>query len=146
VDFGPACGAVGEHSDHVVGGRVAVDGDAVVGFLCGGVTGASVQIIPSVVAMFGWIMPAPLVMPAIEKVFFGEDGRVKVRDASLGNVSVVQMPLAASSQSEWDFPMLRWRVGMLLIMLAMGSLRTKSTFFAVPVGDLLTGYHPSLYA
>jgi hypothetical protein len=105
-----------------------------------------VQIIPSVVAMFGWIMPAPLVMPAIEKVFFGEDGRVKVRDASLGNVSVVQMPLAASSQSEWDFPMLRWRVGMLLIMLAMGSLRTKSTFFAVPVGDLLTGYHPSLYA
>ena len=28
--------------------------------------GASVQIIPKVVAMFGWIMPAPLVIPAIE--------------------------------------------------------------------------------
>lgn len=60
--------------------------------------GASVQIIPSVVAMFGWIIPAPLVMPARENLVFGKDGRVKVRDESLGKVSVVQMPLAACSQ------------------------------------------------
>lgn len=48
------------------------------------------------VAMFGWIIPAPLVMLEMEKVVFGEDGRMEVRDASLGRVSVVHMPQAAS--------------------------------------------------
>ena len=69
-----------------------------------GVTGASVQMMPRVVAMFGWIMPAPLVMPAMEKLVFGEDGRLNVREANLGNVSVVQIPMAASSQCLWDLP------------------------------------------
>ncbi len=68
--------------------------------------GASVQIIPRVVAIFGWIMPAPFVMPAMEKVVLGEDGRVKVREASLGKVSVVQIPLAASSQCSCKLPIL----------------------------------------
>ena len=36
VDFSSASGAVGKHSDHVVRRGVAVDGDAVVGFVCGG--------------------------------------------------------------------------------------------------------------
>jgi hypothetical protein len=60
---------------------------------------------PRVVAMFGWIMPEPFVMPAMEKVMLGEDGRVNVREVTLGKVSVVHMPLAASSQCSRDFPM-----------------------------------------
>ena len=47
--------------------------------------------------MLGWIMPAPLVMPAREYVVLGDDGRVKVVDMSLGNVSVVQMDRAVLS-------------------------------------------------
>ena len=66
--------------------------------------GASVQMMPRVVAMFGWTIPAPFVIPAIEKVMLGEEGSVKVREASLGNVSVVATPLAASSQSPCKFP------------------------------------------
>lgn len=56
---------------------------------------ASVQMIPSVVAMFGWIIPEPLVRPAREYIVFGEEGRVKVREWSFGNVSVVRRPYAA---------------------------------------------------
>ncbi len=60
---------------------------------------------PRVVAMFGCIMPAPFVMPAREKVVLGEDGRVNVREVTLGKVSVVHVPLAASSQCSCDLPM-----------------------------------------
>lgn len=52
-----------------------------------------------------WIMPAPFVMPAMEKVVVGEEGSVYWREASFGDVSVVHMPLAARSQCLWDFPM-----------------------------------------
>ena len=44
-------------------------------------------------------------MPAMEKLVLGEDGRVNVREATLGKVSVVHMPLAASSQCSCDLPM-----------------------------------------
>lgn len=64
--------------------------------------GASVQRIPRRVAMFGWIMPAPLVMPA--RLYWvpewWEEGRVKVVDNSLGKVSVVMMARAVESQ-DW---------------------------------------------
>lgn len=59
---------------------------------------ASVARIPRRVAMFGWIMPAPFVMPAREYVIWGDEGSLKVRERSLGNVSVVQMARAAESQ------------------------------------------------
>lgn len=48
--------------------------------------------------MLGWIMPAPLVMPAIVYVIDGEDGSVNVREMSLGKVSVVQIARAVASQ------------------------------------------------
>jgi len=48
--------------------------------------------------MLGWIMPAPLVVPAIRYSTFGDEGRVKVLDISFGNVSVVQMAVAKPSQ------------------------------------------------
>lgn len=60
--------------------------------------GASVKSMPRRVAMLGWIMPAPFVMPARLYVMPGEEGRVKVRDSSLGKVSVVHMARAARSQ------------------------------------------------
>ena len=72
--------------------------------------------------MFGWIMPAPFVMPAIEKVVLGEEGRVKVWEASLRNVSVVHIPLAAWSQCSWELPMPSMSFGMLLIISLIGSL------------------------
>lgn len=40
--------------------------------------GASVARIPRRVAIFGWIMPAPLVMPTMEYVICGLEGRVNV--------------------------------------------------------------------
>lgn len=66
-----------------------------------GVMGASVQRMARRVAMLGWIMPAPFVMPAREKrVFLWEGpGRVKVVERSLGKVSVVQMARAAADQA-----------------------------------------------
>lgn len=69
-----------------------------------GVTGASVQMMPRVVAILGWTIPAPLVIPAMENVVFGEECRVNLRETSLGKVSVVQRPLAASSQWAWELP------------------------------------------
>ncbi len=51
-------------------------------------------------------MPAPFVMPAMEKVVLGEDGMVNVRETTLGNVSVVHRPVAALSQSSCVLPML----------------------------------------
>lgn len=60
--------------------------------------GASVAIMPRRVAMFGWIMPAPFVMPAILYVVEADDGSLNVREMSLGNVSVVQIARAAVSQ------------------------------------------------
>lgn len=65
-----------------------------------GAIGASVQRMPSSVAMLGWIMPAPLVMPAREYVVprWWEEGRVKVVDSNLGKVSVVMMARAVVSQ------------------------------------------------
>ena len=65
-----------------------------------GAMGASVHITPSNVAMLGWIIPAPLVMPAMLYVVLGDDGSVKVRESSLGNVSVVQ--IARAERSQWS--------------------------------------------
>lgn len=58
--------------------------------------GTSVQRMPRRVAMFGCIIPAPLLMPA-RKVVPGEEGRVNVWERSLGKVSVVQMAWAVES-------------------------------------------------
>ena len=65
-----------------------------------GAMGASVQRMPRRVAMLGWIMPAPFVMPAREYVVpeWWEEGRVKVVERSLGKVSVVIMARAVLSQ------------------------------------------------
>jgi hypothetical protein len=49
-------------------------------------------------------MPAPLAKPAILYVTPGADGSVKVRESSLGNVSVVQIARAAASQSSCFSP------------------------------------------
>lgn len=68
-----------------------------------GAMGASVHIIPNRVAMLGWIMPAPLVMPTRWYSSL-EDGREKLRDRSLGKVSVVQIARAAESQCSWVEP------------------------------------------
>lgn len=59
--------------------------------------GASVQRMPRRVAMFGCIIPAPLLMPARELLVPGEERRVNVRERSLGKVSVVQMAWAVES-------------------------------------------------
>lgn len=67
--------------------------------------GASVQMMPRRVAMLGWIMPAPLVMPAM-LYSLSEPGSVNVRETSLGNVSVVQMAFAAPSQWSCEEPRL----------------------------------------
>ncbi len=54
---------------------------------------------PSIVAMFGRIMPAPLAMPVTVTVL---PPIMICFDAALGNVSVVMMPCAASSQCVAD--------------------------------------------
>lgn len=69
-----------------------------------GAIGASVHTMASRVAMFGWIMPAPLVMPTIEYVTSGAEGNVKVRERSLGNVSVVHIARAVLSQCSCVLP------------------------------------------
>ena len=87
-----------------------------------GAMAASVAMKPRRVAMFGWIMPAPLVMPAMRYSVLGEDGRVKVRERSLGKVSVVQMALAQASQWSCEDPR-RWNaVGTLSTIFWIGSL------------------------
>ena len=62
---------------------------------CGAIT-ASVATKPSMVAMFGRIMPAPLEMPVTVTV---RPPICTWREAALGSVSVVMMPCAASSQA-----------------------------------------------
>jgi hypothetical protein len=76
----------------VVGAGVAIDGDA------GSIT-ASVATKPSIVAMFGRIMPAPLAMPVTVTVRPPID---TCRDTAFGSVSVVMMPSAASCQAFGD--------------------------------------------
>lgn len=66
-----------------------------------GAIGASVQRTPSRVAMLGWIMPAPLVIPARLYCRSGDEGRVNVVERSLGKVSVVQIARAVVSQALW---------------------------------------------
>ena len=56
---------------------------------------ASVAIMPSMVAMLGRIMPAPLEMPVITT---SPPGSFTRRDTALGSVSVVMMASAASAQ------------------------------------------------
>lgn len=87
----------------------------------GAAMGASVARIPSRVAMLGWIMPAPLVIPAREKVVLPWEGSVKVVEASLGKVSVVIIALAAESQEEWVLPRAEFALGMPARILSMGS-------------------------
>ena len=58
-------------------------------------TTASVATKPSIVAMFGRIMPAPLAMPVTVTL---RPPMTTRRDAALATVSVVMMPLAASAQ------------------------------------------------
>ena len=60
---------------------------------------ASVATKPSIVAMLGRIMPAPLAMPVTVTVWPPIWTR---RDAALGKVSVVMMPNAASPQPLGD--------------------------------------------
>lgn len=48
--------------------------------------------------MLGWIIPAPLVMPAREYVVDGEEGKENVVERSFGKVSVVQIARAVASQ------------------------------------------------
>jgi hypothetical protein len=63
-----------------------------------GAIGASVAIMPSSVAMFGWIIPAPFVIPAMLYLTDGEDGSENVRDINFGKVSVVQIARAVANQ------------------------------------------------
>ena len=60
-----------------------------------GAMAASVAMKPSIVAMFGRIMPAPLLMPETLTVL---PPIMSWRDAALGTVSVVMMASAASAQ------------------------------------------------
>ena len=83
--------------------------------------GASVARIPRRVAMFGWIMPAPLVMPTREYVICGLEGRVNVQERSLGKVSVVQMARAAASHAAWAAEREEWAEGIAEIILEMGN-------------------------
>ena len=54
----------------------------------------------------------------------GDEGRVKVRERSLGKVSVVQMALAQLSQCSCEEPR-RWKaVGTLSVIFRIGSLES----------------------
>jgi hypothetical protein len=88
-----------------------------------GEIGASVAIMPRRVAMLGWIMPAPFVIPEMRYSVAGEDDREKVRDISLGKVSVVQIAEAAASQCSWEEPSALWAAGTPSRIFLMGSLR-----------------------
>ena len=76
---------------------------------------ASVAIKPNMVAIFGWIMPAPLQMPVITT---GPADVDTVVDVALGWVSVVMMACAASSQ--WSSPKLATAFGKALIIFSIG--------------------------
>ena len=78
--------------------------------------------------MLGWIMPAPLVIPASEYVRPGDEGRVNVWERSLGKVSVVQIARAAVSQESWVGERLAWAVGILERILDMGRLSGYQLF------------------
>ena len=79
-----------------------------------GAMGASVHRMPRRVAMLGWIMPAPFVIPAREYVVpeWWEEGRVNVVERSLGKVSVVIIARAVLSQELCVEPSVEWAVGM----------------------------------
>jgi len=79
-----------------------------------GEMGASVAMTPRSVAMLGWIMPAPFVMPAILYSTDGDEGRVKDLEMSFGNVSVVQIAVAHDIQCLCESPRLPWAAGTLL--------------------------------
>jgi hypothetical protein len=55
-------------------------------------------------------------------VRFGEEGRVKVRERSLGKVSVVQIARAVVSQASWVEARDEWAVGMRSRILVIGRL------------------------
>lgn len=65
-------------------------------------------------------MPAPFVMPTREYVTEGQEGRVKVRESSLGNVSVVHIALAAASQESCEADKVEYAVGIPERILCMG--------------------------
>ena len=53
--------------------------------------------------MFGWIMPAPLVMPAMRNVMdLPVDGKVNSVERSLGKVSVVMIEQAVLNHASWE--------------------------------------------
>lgn len=52
----------------------------------------------------------------------GEEGRVNVRERSLGKVSVVQMARAAVSQASWVGDRFAWASGILERILEIGRL------------------------
>lgn len=52
----------------------------------------------------------------------GDDGSVKVRESSFGNVSVVQMARAAASQEEWVAARVEWAVGIWWRIFLIGRL------------------------
>jgi hypothetical protein len=52
-----------------------------------------------------------------------EEGRVKVRERSLGKVSVVQIARAVVSQASWVEAKVLWAVGMRSRILVIGRLR-----------------------
>lgn len=57
----------------------------------------------------------------------GEEGRVKLRERSLGKVSVVQIARAVVSQESWVEERLAWAVGILERILEIGNL-SESAF------------------
>jgi hypothetical protein len=61
-------------------------------------------------------------MPATRYVTPGAEGSVKVRERSLGNVSVVQMARAAASQSSCFAPSASYAFGIAAVMRSMGRL------------------------
>jgi hypothetical protein len=85
--------------------------------------GASVQIMPRRVAMFGWIIPAPLLMPARQYTRSGDDGRVNCWEMSFGKVSVVQIARAVFSQALCVVSRAEYPCGIPFRILSMGSLR-----------------------
>ncbi|KAI6751697.1 hypothetical protein HG531_006393 [Fusarium graminearum] len=70
-------------------------------------------------------MPAPLVIPAMRYSTPGEEGSSKLRDMSLGKVSVVQMAFAHSSQ---------WVV-LIANLLVRGASHAGSIFKTSGAGD-----------
>jgi hypothetical protein len=90
-----------------------------------GVIAASVAIIPNSVAILGWIIPAPLVIPAILYSMDGEEGRENVREISFGKVSVVQIACAAVSQWSCELPRASNAAGIPCKIFRIGNLGTQ---------------------